>query len=100
MSLKLKLEPLGIAREHDPGGTLTWDPETGELSGYYAAEIRREAERLEAVSYTPLGLFSDKDPLKDREAMAILLLSMGFRLPTELQGNLSTEEEIVDGILY
>lgn len=85
MTHDLHLIPLRA--DVEPGGVLKWNDETGELAGYNAEEVRAEALRARArgsVSYTPLSLYTTKDPLIDKAAMAILLARMLYKIPEPL----------------
>lgn len=82
---KLRLDP--VIPERMPSGTLTWDDEKGEVTGYFADKILEAVDSLEknqVITYTPLGLRSENDPLKDPEAMSILLLLLGMIPPENL----------------
>lgn len=100
MTLELYLEP--YRKDLEPGGVLIWNEGTGEVSGYRAELIRKaaaHARKAGYVSYTPLGLHSEADPLRDRKAMSILLAELCYKNPEPLRG-LFEVEDIIPGVEY
>jgi len=83
MEFKLRRcgEPEGVGHPHQ------WDPETGDLSGQFAAAIKTEArfyQERDGCITTESGYYTEKDPLHDNGAMGILLAAMNFHIPAEL----------------
>lgn len=83
-----------------PDGTVTWDPETGALSGPLADEVRALAEsarRAGSIVSDPMPTAYDiTDPLRDRRQMAAVL-ARHWRLPDALAGELGGTEEVEQG---
>jgi hypothetical protein len=82
--LKLKLEAFSGDRTLE----FEWDPETGELKGRDAAEVRRliaEAVRSGSIVIHPQPTVYEitTDPLRDPEAFAAVI-GTHYRLPPEL----------------
>lgn len=70
-----------------PAFDMVWNPDTGELTGAGSATVKAavaEARQTGVVEYTPLGVRSTADPLRDRLAMGIVLAALGYKLPPEL----------------
>ena len=81
------LEPPGAGLP----GPFAWNPATGEVAGAKAASIQAAAEEARAegmVSDTPSGLYTESDPLTTWEGMAVLIASLGFRVPPALADHL------------
>jgi hypothetical protein len=100
MISELRLEK--ARRDKGPSGVLAWDEDTGEVSGYMADRVRSLAEKTKetGVSFTPLGLYSDKNPLKDKKAMAILLMAMGYIVPEQLRDSYEVSDRDISGAVY
>lgn len=86
MTLNLELKRM-VRPEQHPSGTLTWDPEKGTVEGFDAERVLAAAKEIIAMGGLSLpapGLYTDKNPLHDKGAMAILLHSLGYRFPEPL----------------
>lgn len=86
MILNLALKRMVHPEQH-PSGILTWDSEKGTVEGFDAERVMRAAQEMIAMGGLSLpapGLYTDKNPLHDKEAMAILLHSLGYRFPKQL----------------
>ncbi|ABA58703.1 hypothetical protein Noc_2245 [Nitrosococcus oceani ATCC 19707] len=95
--MEIKLVPV---REDDIGGTLNW--ENGEFTGFRSGVVTEEAQhalKLGYVSYTPLALYSDKSPFEDKEALAIVLIKMGYKLPENLAESVTFTDR-PEGVIY
>lgn len=83
-----------------PEGTVIWDPETGDLSGPLADEVRALAEAARRagsiVSHPMPTAYEITDPLRDRRQMAAVL-SQWWRVPEALAGELGGTEEVEQG---
>ncbi|MGH7880393.1 MAG: hypothetical protein ACREQD_12990 [Candidatus Binataceae bacterium] len=87
MNLKLTLRD---ASDHAVAGTLEWDSTTGRLAGTLEPRIARRIDLAQHLSFIGWGpdyclqhLVSD--PLRKPEEFALVLDSMGFILPPELE---------------
>lgn len=86
--MKLNLRRIGGA--NGASHELEWDPVSGKISGKYAKTINAYArdakENHGGVIVTKGGLHTDKDPLRNLDAMCVLLIALGFEIPQELAG--------------
>jgi hypothetical protein len=88
VQLSVKLEPLRGSLY--PAGSLTWDSETGELSGDLAAVVGSQVEQARKWGKIAAGPqfacdFPIGDPLHRPAEMAAILLFLKYRLPAELE---------------
>jgi hypothetical protein len=70
-------------------GDLSWDSETGEMTGSLAERIRTAALEAKDRGWIPAGPLRQedlpiKDPLHRPDELAAVLLFLGFNLPAEL----------------
>src|SRR5690606_25024833 len=83
-----------------PDGTVIWDPETGDLSGPLADEVRAlagAARRVCCIVSHPMpSTYEITDPLRDRRQMAAVL-SQWWRVPEALAGERGATEEVEQG---
>ena len=84
----MEIELIHAAAHLGSDGFITWNKEAGTVTGDRADAVLRTAEHARkegSIGFTPLGLYSEADPLKDDEAFAILLLYMNYKPPKILR---------------